>query len=583
MAPLIDLPVEVILDNLLTLLDLPDLAHLACTNKLFATLAADETFWKRKCQADFNFSGAGTARTSGWKFIYSGLSKPRANGRLGLSKFPKTPLRDVSMPTQLRVRDARIVCTLNGSTQALRSDGYAEPGKVAHSPLRLDLPIGIRTISCGRLHAASLDTSNYIWNFSSWGRPFRLTSPRLRGRDGLPVQVECGWAFSSALSRSGDIYVWWPTEGAMGAAIRGHNEVLDADRDNHDANKGLANDNGVIQCASWDLDTDPVVLPPLPALPQLNTSDEDDETTRIIQIAAYDCALVALTNKGHVVKFGSLSSDSTVSGGVWEYLPQFSEVDHVRTHEAFKSSGNVDPPQALKITHVSAHFKHFIAYSTGPSSVVLIGDMQTTIETRPRVIPELQNRSVISVVLGDYHYAALTADGKLLTWGAYSNGALGLGDPTQIEIGNPGAFHNEAARQMAISRERGTPPEVLVPTEVRFDHKRKTPKDRFCLSATASGWHTGALVIDLEANRDEEESEGDGEALDDDDRSPPDIGNLHPHMPHRYQPLPVDPNMAPFRGGLPHFRIGFAGRGMNRGGLMGRGRGGGPGPSGDAA
>ncbi len=106
----------------------------------------------------------------------------------------------------------------------------------------------------------------------------------------------------------------------MGAAIRGHNEVLDADRDNHDANKGLANDNGVIQCASWDLDTDPVVLPPLPALPQLNTSDEDDETTRIIQIAAYDCALVALTNKGHVVKFGSLSSDSTVSGGVWEYV-----------------------------------------------------------------------------------------------------------------------------------------------------------------------------------------------------------------------------------------------------------------------
>ncbi len=34
MAPLIDLPVEVILDNLLTLLDLPDLAHLACTNKV---------------------------------------------------------------------------------------------------------------------------------------------------------------------------------------------------------------------------------------------------------------------------------------------------------------------------------------------------------------------------------------------------------------------------------------------------------------------------------------------------------------------------------------------------------------------
>ncbi len=39
-----------------------------------------------------------------------GLYSNKANGRLGLSKFPKTPLRDVSMPTQLRVRDARIVC-----------------------------------------------------------------------------------------------------------------------------------------------------------------------------------------------------------------------------------------------------------------------------------------------------------------------------------------------------------------------------------------------------------------------------------------------------------------------------------------
>jgi len=42
------------------------------------------------------------------------------------------------------------------------------------------------------------------------------------------------------------------------------------------------------------------------------------------------------------------------------------------------------------------------------------------------------------------------------------------------------------------------PNPVLVPTEVRFDHGRKTPKDRFCFSVTAAGWHTGALVVDLE-------------------------------------------------------------------------------------
>lgn len=33
--------------------------------------------WKRKISEDFNFFGQGTARTSGWKFIYRGLLEPR--------------------------------------------------------------------------------------------------------------------------------------------------------------------------------------------------------------------------------------------------------------------------------------------------------------------------------------------------------------------------------------------------------------------------------------------------------------------------------------------------------------------------
>jgi SCF-associated factor 1 len=78
-------------------------------------------------------------------------------------------------------------------------------------------------------------------------------------------------------------------------------------------------------------------------------------------------------------------------------------------------------------------------------------------------------------VPGDYHYIALTSSGKALTWGVSDKGALGLGD-----LGY------------------GSLPDVEVPTEVRFDHGRKSPKDRFCFSVAAAGWHTGALVIDLE-------------------------------------------------------------------------------------
>jgi SCF-associated factor 1 len=131
--------------------------------------------------------------------------------------------------------------------------------------------------------------------------------------------------------------------------------------------------------------------------------------------------------------------------------------------------------------------------------MVLKGDIETTSETLPTIIPELQNRSVISVVLGDYHFGALTSSGKLLTWGQYSKGALGLGDPVKLPVGSPGGFTDERSRERAERITFGTPPGVTVPSEVRFDHglKAEGKVERYCFAACASGWHTGALVIDL--------------------------------------------------------------------------------------
>lgn len=155
------------------------------------------------------------------------------------------------------------------------------------------------------------------------------------------------------------------------------------------------------------------------------------------------------------------------------------------------------------LSKITANFQHFVAYSTGSSSIVLVGDTDTKPDSRPKVIPQLQNKSIISVVIGDYHNAALTANGKLLTWGAYSNGALGLGDPLKLEPGTPGGFANARDLQKAQERGRIGPtalPAVDVPTEIRFDHNSKRKRERFCFAATAAGWHTGALVIDLEVN-----------------------------------------------------------------------------------
>ena len=108
--------------------------------------------------------------------------------------------------------------------------------------------------------------------------------------------------------------------------------------------------------------------------------------------------------------------------------------------------------------------------------MVLKGESETTPEMLPIIIPELQNRSVISVVHGSNHFGALTSSGKLLTWGQDFKGALGLG--SELPAGA-----------------------VTVPSEVGFNHGlegKGRGVERYCFAVTASGHHTAALVVDVE-------------------------------------------------------------------------------------
>ncbi|PPQ78400.1 hypothetical protein CVT25_011623 [Psilocybe cyanescens] len=584
------IPVEVLLDNLLPFVPVSDLLNLACCSKSFSALCNDDTLWKYKLSEDFNFSGQGTARTSGWKSIYRGLFKPRvfvwgekANGRLGLPNAPRSVVPGIPYPTQVPLPGVRIVNlvaggmsfhaldsegnvhiwgTLNGTWGPYAADGqgFSSAGKQAKTPHKLNLPSPVRSISCGRLHSSFLDRTNKIWTCTTWGRPFWLSSPILSDPDYTPKQIECGWAFSSLLTKSGDVFVWWPFTGSMGEAI----EQKMRDMDSEGEKRAYATENNVIPCISWGLDVMPTRLPPIPPLPELpNTGNaKKPTTTELIQIAAFDNHIVGLTNGGHVLKYGSLHDESGVSLGRWEYLPQFSEVDTLKIHPTFSGRSNdaakLEAPQTMQITHITANFLHFVAYSTGSSSIVLVGDTEAKPDSPPKIIPELQNKSIISVVIGDYHNAALTANGKLMTWGAYSNGALGLGDPLKLEPGTPGAYANSRVRDLAVERRRGEPPAVNTPSEVRFDHNSKTPRDRFCFAATAAGWHTGALVIDLESGDEEVEAE----------QMRHDSAEAPAHSPPGRQQWETPP-IIPLPG---IFRIGHAGRGNFGGGILPRRR-----------
>ena len=125
--------------------------------------------------------------------------------------------------------------------------------------------------------------------------------------------------------------------------------------------------------------------------------------------------------------------------------------------------------------------------------MVLKGKHDITPDTLPTIIPELQNRSAISVVRGSDHFGALTSSRKPLTWGKYRRGNLGLGDPAKLPAGSPGGYAKEE------QQDYGYPLDVTVPTEVRLDHGlgAEGRVKRYCFAVAAGGYNTAALVVDL--------------------------------------------------------------------------------------
>lgn len=103
------------------------------------------------------------------------------------------------------------------------------------------------------------------------------------------------------------------------------------------------------------------------------------------------------------------------------------------------------------------------------------------------------------MTLGDYHFGAVTSTGQLLTWGAYSKGALGLGDPLELPLGAPGGYRTPEEVEDARTNWWIEPPRVNEPVEVNFDRGKNRGRRR-CVAASASGWHTGALVNGFEPN-----------------------------------------------------------------------------------
>ena len=226
----------------------------------------------------------------------------------------------------------------------------------------------------------TLDVNSTIWNFICWGRPFRLVSPLLdrSSPETTPIQVECGGDFSTVLTRSGDVYAWWPFRNTLEGQYR---EAM-TELDKAESTKAtVPDDEAVIPCYTWEINRDPTKLPILPNLPDLPATglseEERRKETKLVKIAAFGNCLIGLTNKGHVLKVDGLTSEDSIR--IWRYvsesaqmmypflncraqLPDYSEIDRVKEHSAFRTTIDEDgqeiPPQVqlqsdtMLITHV---------------------------------------------------------------------------------------------------------------------------------------------------------------------------------------------------------------------------------------
>ena len=156
--------------------------------------------------------------------------------------------------------------------------------------------------SCSHSGAMTLDTNSTVWNFSTWGRPYRLVSPLLdcSSPETTPTQMECSSQLSVILTRSGDVYLWSKT-------WYQYYEKAMARLDKDESTRAIVpNDGTVIPCHTWGMEMDPIKLPIPPNLPHLPMTglpeEECRKETKFIKIAVFGQGLIGLTNKGHILK-----------------------------------------------------------------------------------------------------------------------------------------------------------------------------------------------------------------------------------------------------------------------------------------
>ncbi|KAL0254049.1 hypothetical protein I308_101428 [Cryptococcus tetragattii IND107] len=428
---------------------------------------------------------------------------------------------------------------LDGRMMSFRERSWENKYCIVPEPTRIPLPCKAESVSAGRSHLLILDSDNLIWELTAWGLAYHhteteLTSPVHYGTNRQPphvIQLSTGWTHSAALTSGGTIYAWFPFSDSYKQKLTPDAElnVLNPPGVENDADNGS-------RSLRWgttaeDSNSDAKVLELLDAEWKEYDSAHTPETVRdgqkVIKIASGLEFILALKKNGEVwyiqVKDGVPP--------VWYFVPYFSSPAITHITAQFESiTSYATPTQQSQSSAV--HHTRIPADTVPPRSFT---SEPTVLLHRPDFLPDLQDKGVIQVALGDYHYAALTNRGEMLTWGQGTTGQLGLGAE--------GRRGNET-----------------VPKPVKFWEKEEPG---FVFSITAAGWHTGALLL---GNNEFKKEEADEFAAQSPIHRTVDTASNPQHQrgSSNIAPNEQDPRVT---GGnhLPPFRLGYPGRLMFRG------------------
>ncbi|KAI8367586.1 regulator of chromosome condensation 1/beta-lactamase-inhibitor protein II [Radiomyces spectabilis] len=454
---LIKLPIDVLIENILSWLDAMALIQMSKTCRFFHQLANDEVLWKRLVLSEFNLPPDASFRQSGWKSLYSRLNNPTVYtwgenfdgrlghgvGRIGMRRFYNS--RSVPEPRELvSLRNKGIVDIVAGGWSFHALDRYGHVwmwgtmqedvpvtrslgARPVREPVQLVLPpeTKIRAISCGRSHAIALDYRGEVWHWNNLWRPQQVLLPS----SSKAVQVTANWGYSSVLTEDGEIHVVPQPE--LIASFDETNAIL----------------------PELVLDLPGVTLSTVIATSSLNTETAASSVApddSFVQLAGLEKYTLALTRLGRVFRLHTENRHMFTSSPLTDELVHFS----ASTPENNTRRGRMQ-------RFVSGAFTNFAVYTA--DGQVMLGSQNKPPNQQPEIPPGLSH-GICKVAFGDYHMGAVTNTGALLTWGAYSAGALGHG-------------HDNEERQ------QDTPQQV------------EALKDMFVFAIGFGGWHSGVLAI----------------------------------------------------------------------------------------